>query len=343
MDRREIIDLIVRKAHEHNLIPWEFLGGAIAESALDPQARRPRDPAQDAAYWPDVSFGLFQQTARWADEGDQSPRPDNIRYIQELYFDPVHACNVAARKFGPLRRTEATALDAWCRYNWPAKDPAQNPNRGNYADGLAEAQRILGTAPMVTFNPNEPNIQQNDPWSCAPTSARWSLKAVGRNPSEQWIEDTMLAEGVVTKEHGLMDASGAGLAAFLKRHYGEFGYDANHEPSVTFEWCAAEGDHAYPVMIGGRGWNHWSALRGFDAATGRLWLMNPSPNWMGVRDHLDKPTFDALGPFSAVRLWHADLLQPAPPPPPPAPDPLLAVRAKLLEAVALVDEIMAGR
>ena len=334
MSRTEVIDLIVRKAHEHGVTPWEFLGGAIAESGLKVDAWR-------EGVWPDWSAGLYQQTVRFADEGDRTSSPENVALIKRLYFDPVHACNVAAKKFKAYRAREVTALDAWSRYNSPNLDPARNPNRANYAAGLEEAQRILGTVPMVTFDPNEPNIQQNDPWSCAPTSSRWALKAVGRNPSEQWIEDTMLAEGVVTREHGLMDASGAGLAAFLKRHYGEYGYDANNEPSVSFDWCAAEGDHAYPVLIGGRGWNHWAALRGFDAARGVLLLMNPAPGWMGVLGFLDRPTFDALGPFSAVRLWHPDLLAPAPvtpAPEPPRDTRLERARALMLQAVAVLDE-----
>lgn len=137
MTRAEIIDLIVRKAHEHGLIPWEFLGGAIAESALNPSAWR-------EGVWPDWSAGLFQQTVRFADEGDQTASPENVALIKRLYFDPAYACDVAARKFKAYRAKEATALDAWCRYNWPARDPALNPNRGNYAAGLTEAQRILG-------------------------------------------------------------------------------------------------------------------------------------------------------------------------------------------------------
>src|SRR4051812_28834116 len=35
MTRDEIIALIVSKAHEHGIEPWELLGGAIAESGLN--------------------------------------------------------------------------------------------------------------------------------------------------------------------------------------------------------------------------------------------------------------------------------------------------------------------
>lgn len=40
MNREEVIALIVRKAGEFGLDPVEFLGGAIAESGLDPSAAR---------------------------------------------------------------------------------------------------------------------------------------------------------------------------------------------------------------------------------------------------------------------------------------------------------------
>jgi hypothetical protein len=135
--REQIIALIVATAHALGIEPWELLGGAIAESALDPSAWR-----QGA--WPDWSAGLFQQTVRFAAEGDQSASPENVALIKRLYFDPTHACDVAARKFKGYRASEATALGAWCRYNSPNLDPQRNPNRANYARGLAEAAQDPG-------------------------------------------------------------------------------------------------------------------------------------------------------------------------------------------------------
>jgi hypothetical protein len=40
MTRDEIVELIVQKANEYGIVRWEFLGGAIAESGLDPNAVR---------------------------------------------------------------------------------------------------------------------------------------------------------------------------------------------------------------------------------------------------------------------------------------------------------------
>ena len=85
----------------------------------------------------------------------------------------------------------------------------------------------------VTFNAGSPVITQNDQWSCAPTSLRWAMTALGRHPAEQWMESTVIAEGVVSENDGLLDGSGAGLAAFIRREYGEFGFDANNETVKT--------------------------------------------------------------------------------------------------------------
>ena len=164
----------------------------------------------------------------------------------------------------------------------------------------------------VTFNADAPAISQNDPWSCAPTSLRWAMAAMGAPVDEGWMEDTVLAEGVVKTSNGLQDATGAGLAAFVKRHFGGDGFEANNEPSITFDQARfegmSEGKHAYPVLIGGRNWNHWSAVRGYDEAQGVLLLANPAGNWKDVGQSMTRAEFDRLGDFSMVRVWHPDLL-----------------------------------
>lgn len=256
----------------------------------------------------DISFGAFQQTVRYANEGDHTSSIKNIALIERLYSDPVHACDVAARKFKHYRDSEATALDAWCRYNWPARDPQQNPNRGNYADGLEKAKAIMASpaTQKVTYNALEPVIAQNDDWSCAPTSARWAMTALGRKPTEGWFEGTMLAEGVVSTREGLLDASGAGLAAFIERHYGEFGYEAANDPSADFSLVAMLAGQA-PLLIGSRAWNHWSAVRTYSPERDSLLLANPADGWRGVQQEMTRKQFETLGPFSAVSIFHPDL------------------------------------
>lgn len=341
MTREEIIALIVQKATANGLVPWEFLGGAIAESNLDPLAYRD-------GVWPDKSPGLFQQTIKYADEGDHTDSPENIAYIKTLYFDPVHACDVAAVKFKYWRyNPDVPALTAWVAYNSPGfyHSPETSPNVENYRAGLAEAQRIMGaiSMPKVTYTPSTPAIAQDDDFSCAPTSLRWAMTSLGRKPGATYIEDLLVKDGVVSKDLGLLDASGAQLAAWVGKHgadyYGDDGFYANNEPSVAFDGVALEGDHTYPLLIGGRAWNHWVGVRGYDATRDLLLLANPSDGWMGVGQTMSREQFAALGPFSMVRVLHPDLLAPpvVVPPEPPQLD-RAAIAAQLRRIMALHDD-----
>lgn len=301
-------------------------------------------------YYPHYGRGHIQLT--WESNYKAAGEAIGVDLVSnpDLALDPAVSAKVLAWYFathggGPLI-PEAARRGDWTE----VRRLVQGGSAG--LDRLLEIVNALGGASrmVVQFNPNEPNIAQNDPWSCAPTSTRWALKALGRNPSEKWIEDTMIAEGVVSKDDGLLDASGAGLAAFVRRHYGEFGYDANNEPSISWDWIIHEGGeepngngHAYPVLIGGRAWNHWVAVRDYDPDRDVLLLSNPSDGWMEVGQTMNRQQFGRLGPFSAVRVWHPDLFAapPVDPPPPPPPPPTLTagqIRARLLELVALISE-----
>ena len=199
----------------------------------------------------------------------------------------------------------------------------------------------------VRYNAEAPRIAQNDDWSCGPTSTRWAMTALGRAPTEQWIESTMIAEGVVSTTQGILDATGAGIAAFIRRQYGEFGYTAEHHPTATFQFLA-DTSGTSPMLIGGRGWDHWSGLRGYDRARDVLILANPADGWRGVSQTMTRQQFETLGPFSAVTISHPDLVgpSPAPAPVPSGPDPrdleIAALKAQLADAnsrlgVAAVD------
>lgn len=226
---------------------------------------------------------------------------------------------------------------------WRGVRVAVNGGENGLARFMEIVNALSGAVPVgVTYNPNTPPIAQDDPWSCAPTSLRWALTALGRKPGPTYIEDLLVRDGIVSKDLGLLDASGAQLAAWIGKpgpnYYGDEGFYANNETSVSFDWCALEGDHAYPVLIGGRAWNHWAALRGYDVGRDVLLLANPASGWQGVGQEMSRAQFDALGPFSAVRVLHPDLF--AAPPPPPTPEPpkltMAQIRAKLLELADLI-------
>jgi len=159
------------------------------------------------------------------------------------------------------------------------------------------------------------------------------LWAYGRETSDDWLESTMIAEGVMTRELGLMDASGAGLAAFIRRQYGELKYDSNNTSPVSFEALMAEFEapsNPYPGLIGGSAWNHWAGLRTADPQSGLLLLANPSDGHKGVRQTMSRQQFSALGPFSLVRVIHADVLKPTKPTEPPVPPVVLPTRAEVI-------------
>lgn len=191
--------------------------------------------------------------------------------------------------------------------------------------------------PKVTFNANEPAHPQDKSYDCSQDSLEWALHALGRAPTDGWLESTMIAEGVMSPDQGLLDASGAGLAAFIGRHYGEFGFYGNNEPSVTFDGAAHEGDHAYPILVGGRRFGaagHWVGVRGYSAARDTLLLANPADGYDGIRQEMTRAQWDARGPWSMVRVLHPDLLEAfsAPPVEPPPVTPPAPSRAAVLVA-----------
>jgi len=90
-------------------------------------------------------------------------------------------------------------------------------------------------------------------------------------------------------------------------YLGEVGITAFNDPEATFQECLDAAGYQ-PMVIGGRAWCHWVAVRLGGPAAGRsdlrlLALMNPSGGYMGVDQVLGELDFNDLGPFSAV--WFA--------------------------------------
>lgn len=167
------------------------------------------------------------------------------------------------------------------------------------------------------YNPATPHQNQDWDWDCSQESAEFCLRSWGRTPSDDWMEQSLQEQGVVTPQYGLMDASGAGMADWFNREYGEFGYRASNEPSVTFDDVAAEAaEMAHPLMIGGRAWCHWVGCRGYAPDDDLLLLANSADGYMGVGQTLNRAQFASLGAFSMVRLTHpvAEGMVPVEPP-----------------------------
>jgi hypothetical protein len=125
------------------------------------------------------------------------------------------------------------------------------------------------------------------------------MRTVGRDVTEQDVIDG-LGPGRISPTLGLLDASGAGLVSYLA----EEGIGAENNADAS--WQELQDAAGYqPMLIGGRVWSHWVAVRlgsGLVEAVYQdaLFLMNPSPGYMGVLQVLYPSDFDQLGPFSAV-------------------------------------------
>lgn len=140
---------------------------------------------------------------------------------------------------------------------------------------------------------------QDYPWDCSATSLAWCLRTIGKNLSEQDVI-AGLGPSRISPSLGLLDASGAGLVEYLA----EIGVQADNNPDATWQEL---GDAAgyQPMVIGGRAWNHWVAVRigweaVYDAKAEALALMNPAPGYQSVDQVMYKSDFDRLGTFSAV-------------------------------------------
>lgn len=149
---------------------------------------------------------------------------------------------------------------------------------------------------------------QDYPWDCSATSLAWAMRTVGLPHTEQDVI-AGLGPSRISPALGLLDASGAGLVAYLA----ECGVGAENDPDATWGDVMAAAGHQ-PMVIGGREWCHWVAVRMGSLAAGwedlqELALMNPAPGYRGVEQLLEPEDFDALGPFSAVWFtsWPADL------------------------------------
>lgn len=144
-----------------------------------------------------------------------------------------------------------------------------------------------------------PVDRQDVPWDCSATSLAWAMRTIGHNVSERDVV-VGLGPGRISPELGLLDASGAGLVSYLA----EQGINAANTPHASWRDLQDAAGHQ-PMVIGGRRWYHWVAVRMGSETAGRpdldaLALMNPAPGWMHVDQVLERDQFEQLGPFSAV-------------------------------------------
>lgn len=331
-----------------------YARAAATRNGIDPD-RFEKQVQQESGFNPDAhndgsdADGIAQIVVRWHPAMDGKTRDPHasLDYAADLMRSHLAARNgdwaLALSNYNAGAGATSQGL-AGTLAGWPYPETVRYVATILGISRADAAARLTGAQPMsVTYNASEPAIAQNDPWSCAPTSTRWAMTALGRHPSEAWMESQMLSDGIVSKEEGLRIATGGPLATWITEQYGEFGYSASNDPSVSFDDVAAEAGK-YPLLLGGRAWGHWSGVRGLSASTDTLLLANPADGWMGVGQTMNRQQFAAVGPFSMVRVTHPDLAPvPVPPVPPPAPDPKDQRIAELEAQVASLRADLADR
>ncbi|MCC6174900.1 MAG: lytic transglycosylase domain-containing protein [Chloroflexi bacterium] len=223
--------------------------------------------------------------------------------------DPLASLDYAADWMAHLIATRNGWPRALAAYNWGPMNAVDWDGRReslpeetqHYLDVILGPGWESNTMPTMTYNPDAPVDLQPDDWSCSEQSAQWLLRSIGRNPGDAWIRDQLLSAGLVTKENGLMDASGASLAAWLQREYGdEMGLTFTNDANVDWD-DLVEIAGEQPIMLGGRNWVHWTGVR-YPTQEGTLALANPAPNWQAAGNELDRAEFDRLGPWSLITV-----------------------------------------
>lgn len=157
----------------------------------------------------------------------------------------------------------------------------------------------MGSLGVADWNWRAPVELQDVPWDCAAASTAWALQAVGLPYTEADVV-AGLGPTRISPEHGLLDASGAGLVEWLD----SIGVAASNNPNATFQDVVDAAGYQ-PMVAGGREWCHWTGVRLSSALVGRpdlrmLALANPAPGYMGIYQVISEESFEWLGPFSAV-------------------------------------------
>lgn len=138
---------LIRAAAVRYTIPTRpIVAQTIAESNLNERAER-------WGAWPDVSFGLGQQTVKFARVGDRTASPANIATVRLYYFRPENAIDDLARQMAAYYHIYEDYFEAASRYNGGSRMAwADNPNRANILRGWeASAQYEQQEGPLEGF------------------------------------------------------------------------------------------------------------------------------------------------------------------------------------------------
>lgn len=258
----------------------------------------------------------------------------SIPVVPQIRYAAYALADYARRLGGPYAAARA----------WHRGERLMNDARGQQYEALIRAHVAAlfgsGEPTVPTYNPDTPIRMQDHDWDCAEESANWGLHALGRAPSDAWLEQQMLADGIESRDVGLLDGSGRQLAAWITRQYGNPAEGtptiaASNASNVSFDDVRSVAGQT-AVLIGGHGWGsagHWCGVRRYDPAADVLVLAQPGGTGpVYGQQVLDRQGFEARGPFSMVILTADGAVQPAPSPQPA--DPKDAIIADLRRQLA---------
>lgn len=322
-------DAINAAGEKYGIPPIMLVGGAIMESGLGANMER-------WGTWPDVSFGPWQQTVRYAPIGNQSNTIENVDYVRDILLNDFdQALDIAAPQYAEhWANTGGNPLETYSRYNGGAgMDFADNPNAGHIQASWDAAQQYL-EADMpdtsVVYNPNVPHERQNQDWVCSIRTAASMLHTIGDWITAGELQTLMVNAGLVTPEKGLRLGDGSGLAAFLQERTGL----QAHYGFMDFDWLL---QHAgtQPIGIGSGTLYHWVGV--LDVLPDEvLQLNNPAAGYRGLGNTMTRDEFNQWAPWACVWLDMPDQSQPEQPEQPAEEDP--AVIAELEAQVAALKE-----
>jgi hypothetical protein len=302
----DISELCNAMARAEQMPAQVLVAGGIAESDLNEHAER-------YGVWPDVSFGLWQQTVAYAPIGDQSQSPSNVAYVREQLFNVHVACTIAApqfgqywRQYGQFKPTLDDGLrETLGRYNYPAVGYDGNPNASNIAQAVQRSWAYVSTAPTPPPPPAtgliydafvSPERQVYD-WTCSLNTSYWMLRSVGvAVPDKETYGRWMIDAGLISEAQGLLDGSGTALAQWLSA---TFHVDCQAVGVASWDWHHALHTGYGPVGMGSGAMYHWLVAK-WMASTTVMELMNPAPGYRGVWEMLTDAAYADWGPWYVI-------------------------------------------
>lgn len=262
-----------------------MLGGAWSESRWDTDAVGDRG----------ASVGLFQLHSAGLGSGlSVAERQDPDVQFRIMAPEYTHWWEY----WGAAGYADADRAVLTCAYAERPLDydvPGSAARQG-YRAGWEHAAEEAPAPDTRTYNPDLPAELQRQDWTCSIRSTAWALKSLGFDVRAEDLQDQMVGAGLVSSDLGLLDGSGSTLANWVG---GTF--DLPHEWAYPADWdWVAERAGRGPILLGGRAWNHWVAVRRYNGDG--LLLANPAPNWQGVGDYLDRDEWETWGPWAAIWL-----------------------------------------